>query len=74
MPRRTDSNQPASRNFPDLLAEALDIVDTAEYDLPAAAKFLQVSSSQLVKFLKLEPRALRLVNTQRQRRGFRPLR
>lgn len=60
-------------DFPALLAEALDILNEFEMDMPKAATRLRVSASQLVKLLKLEPRALRWVNQQRQRASLRPL-
>lgn len=59
----------AHEDFPVLLAEALDAITAAEFDLAVAASELGVSSSQLVKFLKLEPTALTLVNHQRRLRG-----
>lgn len=56
-------------DFPAILAEALDTVAGNEFDLAAAAPHLGVSSSQLVKLLKLEPAALALVNRERLARG-----
>ena len=56
-------------DFPALLAEALDAVTAAEFDVATAATALGASSSQLVKLLKLEPAALALVNRERQQRG-----
>ncbi len=61
-------------DFAPLLAEALDAVEAAEFDVATAAKCLTISSSQLVRFLKVEPRALQLVNQQRESRGLRRLR
>ncbi|WP_422930510.1 peptide chain release factor family protein [Singulisphaera sp. PoT] len=60
-------------DFPSLLAEALDIIEAAEMDLPAAAARLGCTGSQLLKLLKGEPRALALVNANRQRLGLRNL-
>ena len=60
-------------DFPALVAEALDILDAAEFDFSAAAHQLQVTSSQLGKFLKLEPAVWQLVSAERQKRGLRPL-
>lgn len=57
-------------DFAPLLAEALDVVQSKNYDVAAAARFLSVSSSQLVRFLKLEPRTLQQVNQERQTRGL----
>ncbi|MCH2130462.1 MAG: peptide chain release factor-like protein [Pirellulaceae bacterium] len=64
---------PGHGDFPVLLAEVLDQVEHARADLKEVASFFACSSSQLVKFLKLEPRALRSVNEQRLRQGLRPL-
>jgi hypothetical protein len=65
---------PTHENFPALLAEALDAVLATEgADVKAASEGLGCSASQLVKFLKLEPRALRLVNDRRSEAGLRQL-
>jgi hypothetical protein len=61
-------------DFPALLAEALDIVAMAGYDVAAAARQLDVSTSQLVRFLQSEPRAFRQLNEQRVARGLKSLR
>lgn len=60
-------------DFPALLAEALDTLDASEDDPKRAAERLGCSASQLVKFLKLEPRALRWLNDRRAARGLHPL-
>jgi hypothetical protein len=57
-------------DFPALLSEALDALAELESDLPSAAARLNITSSQLVKFLKIEPAALALVNRERQARGL----
>lgn len=59
--------------FPALLAEALDSVASHDFDILAAATHLGISTSQLVKLLKVEERALRMVNDQRSDRGLRAL-
>jgi hypothetical protein len=64
---------PEHADFPALLAEALDVVADGHYDVTAAAKQLKISTSQLVKFLRSEPRAMAQVNQQRRDRGLRPL-
>jgi hypothetical protein len=68
------SISPSHPDLAPLLAEALDVAASTQYDLAAAARQLGVTTSQLVRFLKLEPRALQDVNQQRQQRGQRPLR
>jgi hypothetical protein len=56
-------------DFPALLSEALDMLADQNFDLAAAATRLNVSSSQLVKFLKVETAALASVNRERETRG-----
>ena len=65
---------PAHEDFPALLAEAIDALDARGFDAKAAAGGLGCSASQLVKFLKREPRALGLLNRRRAGLGLRPLR
>ena len=60
-------------DFPAMLAEALDRVAASGWDVQAAATSLGCSTSQLVKFLRKEPRALRLVNVQRTALNLPPL-
>lgn len=59
-------------DFPSLLAEALDVLVACDLDLPAAAETLQVSGSQLLRFLRREPRALGWFNTRRRAHNLRP--
>jgi hypothetical protein len=61
-------------DFPALLAEALDVIAEANFDLATAASPLGVSSSQLVKFLKIEPESLVIVNRERRSQGQSPYR
>lgn len=65
---------PQHRDFPALLAEVLDTLAARDFDLAAAAGFLGCSPSQLIRFLKLEPRALEQVNQTRVARGQHRLR
>ncbi len=65
---------PDHDDFAPLLAEALDVIEAQQYDLPAAAASLHVTTSQLVRFLKLEPRAMDRINRQRESIGLRRLR
>lgn len=65
---------PAHSDFPALLAEALDVLAAHAYDFPHAAAALQTTSTQLVRLLGLEPRALDLANERRARLGLRKLR
>jgi hypothetical protein len=68
------SVNPAHDDFPALLAEALNELAAADWDTGPAAMRLNLTSSQLVRFLKLESSALDLLNRERQRRQLRPLR
>ena len=61
-------------DFPAILAEALDTLTAADWLAPAAAERLGISTSQLVKLLKQEPRALGLLNGEQAARGLRPYR
>jgi hypothetical protein len=64
---------PDHDDVPPLLAEALDILEDRDLDPKAAADVLGCSSSQLVKLLKLEPKALAKLNQRRVALGFRVL-
>lgn len=64
---------PNHDDFPTLLAEALDVLAERQMDVKSAAEVLGSTSSQLTKFLKLEPRAFLQVNAARKERGLRPL-
>jgi hypothetical protein len=61
-------------DFPALLAEALDVLAAADADPKRAAASLGCTPSQLVRFLKLDPRALALVNRWRRERQRHALR
>lgn len=60
-------------DFPTLLAEALDVLLIQAWDIKAAAESLGSSTSQLVKFLKQEPRAFAILNSQRVSQDLKPL-
>jgi AraC-like DNA-binding protein len=61
-------------DFPSLLAEALDCLNTRDFDVKECAQQLGTSSSQLVRLFKLEPEALVYVNEQRAKRKRKALR
>ncbi len=61
---------PRHADFPLLLAEVLDHLQAWHWDLPAAARHLGTTTSQLVKLLKHEPAALELVNQHRVQQGL----
>ena len=64
---------PAHDDFPALLAEALDALAAVNDEPVEAARVLGCSTSQLVKFLKLEPEALARLNARRRARGLHSL-
>ncbi len=66
--------RPTHDDFPSLLAEALDLVAAADFDVKTAAEWLDCSTTQLVRFLRNERRALSWVNDQRLSQGLTPLR
>lgn len=61
---------PSHDDFPALVAEALDAIHAEGDDLKAAAEALGCSTSQLVKLLKDEPRALARINDHRKAEGL----
>lgn len=65
---------PAHEDFPAMLAEALDVLAGREDDLAATSAILGCSNTQLVRFLKDEPRAFKALNDRRQLRGLHLLR
>ena len=64
---------PDHDEFPALLAEALDVLHSAAFEPRTAALALGCSPSQLIKLIKEEPRALRLINEERRKKGQRHL-
>ena len=64
----------AHDDFPALLAEALDVLAAFDADPKRTAAKLNCTPSQLVRLLKLDPRALRLVNRWRSERKLHGLR
>lgn len=60
-------------DFAPLLAEALDVVTAHQGHVPGSALQLGITSSQLIKFVKQEPRAFALLNDERRRHDLRPL-
>ncbi len=65
---------PEHDDFPALLAEALDVLNAHGLEVKPAAEALGCSSTQLVKLLAAEPRALGWLNSRRSEAGLHPLR
>jgi hypothetical protein len=61
-------------DFPTPLAEALDVLAACDADPKRAAAVLSCTPSQLIRLLKLDPRALALVNGWRRDRQMHVLR
>ncbi|MFO0957543.1 MAG: peptide chain release factor-like protein [Isosphaeraceae bacterium] len=68
------SINPGHPDFPAVLAEAIDQVHASEYDPKEAASRLGCSTTQLVRLLADEPKALAMVNETRRLKGLRELR
>ncbi len=64
---------PDHDDVPAILAEALDVLVDRDLDVKAASEVLGCTPSQLIKLLKIEPRAYARVNRDRAGRGLRPL-
>ncbi len=60
-------------DLPILIAEALDVLNAHQFVTNHAAETLGITTSQLVKLLKLYPPALAQLNEARRRSGKRPL-
>ena len=67
------SVNPEHHDYPALLAEALDVLSALRFDASRAANLLQCTTSQLVKLIKEEPRAMGWVNRERIARGMRAM-
>lgn len=57
-------------DFPSMLAEAMDMMQACAWDPRRAATRLEVSPSQLVRFIRDHPPAFAVVNEARSRRGL----
>lgn len=63
------SINPMHDDYPSLLAELLDVMEQKKWDPKRAGALLEVSTSQIIKLLRHEPRALAMVNDKRQAAG-----
>ncbi len=64
------SINPKHRDYPALLAEALDVVVARKYDVAGAAGMLGVTMSQLAKLIRHDKHAFSIVNRGRESRGM----
>ena len=67
---RQMSINPKHKDYPALLAEALDVIAARKFDVAGAAGVLKISMSQLAKLIRHEKHALALVNEGRAKRGL----
>ena len=65
---------PAHENFPAILAEAMDVIAAHTMDIQSAAAHLGCTSTQLIRLLQTQPKALTWVNEYRRELGLRSLR
>lgn len=64
---------PNHKDFPVLLAEALDRIYCDDCEVSKSARLMSITTSQLIKFLKLDHDAFELVNHRREKLGKRRL-
>jgi hypothetical protein len=62
------------RDYPSMLAEALDVIEACGLDMKRASTRLECTVSQLTKLIKEHPPAWSKLNEQRAERGLHPLR
>ncbi|HUS39600.1 MAG: peptide chain release factor-like protein [Pirellulales bacterium] len=67
------SINPSHRDYPAMLAIALDAIADQRYDMSEAATVLGCTPSQLLKLVKLEPKAFQQLNQARADHGFHPM-
>lgn len=68
------SCNPEHHDFPALLSEALDMVESCKFDARKAALRLDISTTQLTRFVADHPHAMAWWNQHRQERKLHPLR
>ncbi len=64
------SVNPNNKDYPGLLAEALDVIYARKFDVAGAAGILGVTMSQLAKLVRHERHAFALINEGRRDRGL----
>lgn len=64
------SVNPGHKDYPALLAEALDVITARRFDVAGAAGLLGITMSQLAKLVRHEKHAFTLVNQGRTDRGL----
>ncbi|GAB4546609.1 MAG: peptide chain release factor-like protein [Phycisphaerales bacterium] len=61
---------PEHRDYPSLLAEALDVIDACGHDMKRAGLRLETSIAQLIKLIREHKAALAWLNAEREKRGM----
>jgi hypothetical protein len=64
------SINPNNKDYPSLLAEALDVIVARKVDVAGAAGLLGITMSQLAKLIRHERHAMAMVNEGRRDRGL----
>lgn len=65
---------PSHWDYPALLAEAMDVINAANYDMKRAGLRLQISTTQLLRLIAEHPPALAKLNAEREVMGMGQLR
>jgi hypothetical protein len=68
------SINPDNKDYPGLLAEALDVIVARKFDVAGAAGLLGITMSQLAKLIRHDKHAMAMVNEGRKDRGLPELR
>ena len=64
------SINPDHRDYPSLLAEALDVIDACGHDMKRAGLRLETSIAQLIKLIRAHKAALACLHAEREKRGM----
>jgi len=64
---------PKHPDYPAVLAEVMDLLYELNGEVRKASEFLDLSSSQIIKFVKTEPEAFAQLNAYRRAKSKRPL-
>jgi len=67
------SINPKHRDYPGLLAEALDVITARDFDVAGAAGVLGITMSQLARLVRHDRASFALVNEGRVKQGLPPL-
>ena len=68
------SINPKHKDYPALLAEAMDLIVARRFDVAGAAGVLGITMSQLAKLIRHDKKSMARINEGREQRGLKPLR